>query len=204
MRFPDLSLAVVKLLGPGEYVVEPVGTVGTGHFGLAAPDYTHGTAPNRRYADLVTERLLKAAAEWRGAAILRRRAHSNRGALHHAGGQRAARTRFVHKQAAALLLAPRIGQVFDGVVTGVTESGTFARVFTPPVEGRVMQSAQHLAVGDRVRVRLAATPHAVSSISKRTKRAPRRRALRARERRAQKVGSESVPATPESRRSTDM
>ena len=157
MRFPDLSLAVVKLLGPGEYVVEPVGTVGTGHFGLAAPDYTHGTAPNRRYADLVTERLLKAALS--GAAPPYSDAELTAIAAHCTTQEDGARhaARLVHKQAAALLLAPRIGQVFDGVVTGVTENGTFARVFTPPVEGRVMRSAHHIDVGDQVRVRLIST-----------------------------------------------
>ena len=155
--FPDLSLAVIKLLGPGEYVVEPAGEPGAGHFGLAVPDYTHGTAPNRRYADLVTERLVKAAAT--GAAPPYTDAELAAIAAHCTTQEDNARkcTRFVHKQAAAVLLAPRIGQVFDAVVTGVTDSGTFARVFTPPVEGRVMQSAKHLAVGDRIRVRLTAT-----------------------------------------------
>jgi exoribonuclease II len=157
VRFPDLSLAVVKLLGPGEYVVEPVGTAGTGHFGLAAPDYTHGTAPNRRYADLVTERLLKAAVT--GAAPPYSDTELAAIAAHCTTQEDNARhaARLVHKEAAAVLLAPRIGQVFDAVVTGVTDSGTFARVFTPPVEGRVMRSARHLDVGDPVRVRLVST-----------------------------------------------
>jgi exoribonuclease-2 len=156
-RFPDLSLAVIKLLGPGEYVVETPGAPGTGHFGLAVPDYTHGTAPNRRYADLVTERLVKAAAG--GAAPPYTDAELTAIAAHCTTQEDNARrcARFVHKQAAAVLLAPRIGQVFDGVVTGVTDNGTFARVFTPPVEGRVMHSPRQLAVGDRVRVRLIAT-----------------------------------------------
>jgi VacB/RNase II family 3'-5' exoribonuclease len=157
MRFPDLSLAIVKLLGPGEYVVEPVGTATTGHFGLAAPDYTHGTAPNRRYADLVTQRLLKAAlsgaappySDTELAAIAEHCTTQEDHARHAA--------RLVHKQAAAVLLAPRIGQVFDALVTGVTKDGTFARVFNPPVEGRVMQSPRHLDVGDQVRVRLVST-----------------------------------------------
>ncbi len=155
--FPDLSLAVIKLLGPGEYVVEPPGAPGAGHFGLAAPDYTHGTAPNRRYADLVTQRLVKAASS--GAAPPYTDAELTAIASHCTTQEDNARkcTRFVHKQAAAVLLASRIGQVFDAVVTGVTDSGTYARVFTPPVEGRVMKSAQHLGVGDRIRVRLTAT-----------------------------------------------
>jgi len=155
--FPDLSLAVIKLLGPGEYEMERPGDVGTGHFGLAVPDYTHGTAPNRRYADLVTERLLKAAISGAPApytddelAAIAAHCTTQEDNARHA-------TRFVHKQAAAVLLASRVGQVFDGVVTGVTDGGTFARVFSPPVEGRIMHGSAHLDVGDQVRVRLLST-----------------------------------------------
>lgn len=156
-RFPDLSLAVIKLLGPGEYVVEAPGEPGTGHFGLAVPDYTHGTAPNRRYADLVTQRLVKAAVS--GAAPPYTDAELTAIAAHCTTQEDNARkcTRFVHKQAAAVLLAPSIGEVFDAVVTGVTADGTYARVFHPPVEGRVMKFAHPLAVGDRIRVKLTAT-----------------------------------------------
>jgi exoribonuclease R len=155
--FPDLSLAVIKLLGPGEYVVEPPGGPTTGHFGLAIPDYTHGTAPNRRYADLVTERLIKAAVA--GAPQPYTDAELSAIATHCTTQEDNARhaARFVHKQAAAVLLAPQIGKQFDAVVTGVTDSGTFARVFTPPVEGRVMKSPHKLDVGDRIRVRLVST-----------------------------------------------
>lgn len=156
-RFPDLSLAVIKLLGPGEYVVEAAGQPGSGHFGLAAPDYTHGTAPNRRYADLVTERLLKATAS-NGPAPYADTNLTTIAAHCTAQEDNARRAeRVVHKEAAALLLAPQIGHVFDAVVTGVTENGTFARVFAPPVEGRVMSSPRRLDVGDQVRVRLVAT-----------------------------------------------
>jgi exoribonuclease R len=156
-RFPDVSLAVIKLLGPGEYVVDAPGAPGTGHFGLAVPDYTHGTAPNRRYADLVTERLLKAAASnaappYTDAELTDIAAHCT---AQEDNARRAAR--LVHKQAAAVLLAPKVGETFDAVVTGVTDSGTFARAFAPPVEGRVMKSARHLDVGDQLRVRLVST-----------------------------------------------
>jgi VacB/RNase II family 3'-5' exoribonuclease len=156
-HFPDLSLAVIKLLGPGEYAVEPAGAPSIGHFGLAAPDYTHGTAPNRRYADLVTERLLKAAvsgaaAPYTDAELADIAAHCT---LQEDNARRA--ERLVHKQAAAVLLASRIGNVFDAVVTGVTDDGTFARIVAPPVEGRIMTSARHLDVGDDVRVRLLST-----------------------------------------------
>lgn len=157
VRFPDLSLAVIKLLGPGQYVIESPGTTETGHFGLAVPDYTHGTAPNRRYADLVTERLLKATISggpppYTDAELTAIATHCTE---QEDNARRAARV--VHKEAAAVLLAPRVGEVFDAVVTGVTDSGTFARVFVPPVEGRIMKSTGHLDVGDRVRVRLVST-----------------------------------------------
>jgi VacB/RNase II family 3'-5' exoribonuclease len=156
-RFPDLSLAVIKLLGPGEYVIDTPGAPATGHFGLAVPDYTHGTAPNRRYADLVTERLLKAtladaASPYTDAELTDIASHCT---AQEDNARRAAR--LVHKEAAAVLLTARVGQTFDAVVTGVTDSGTFARVFAPPVEGRIMKSARHVDVGDRVRVRLVST-----------------------------------------------
>jgi VacB/RNase II family 3'-5' exoribonuclease len=155
--FPDLSLSIIKLLGPGEYVVESSGAPPSGHFGLAVDDYTHGTAPNRRYADLVTERLLKAViagdpppyTDAELAAIAAHCTAQEDNARHAA--------RLVHKQAAAVLLAPRIGETFDAIITGVTDQGTYARVLAPPVEGRVMQTTRHLDVGDRVRVRLTAT-----------------------------------------------
>ena len=155
--FPDLSLAVIKLLGPGEYVVESTSGPATGHFGLAVPDYTHGTAPNRRYADLVTERLIKAAiagspSPYSDAELAAIAAHCT---TQEDNARRAAR--LVHKEAAAVLLEPRVGEAFDAIVTGVSEKGIFARILTPPVEGRIMKSARKLAVGNRVRVRLVST-----------------------------------------------
>jgi len=157
LHFPDLSLAVVKLLGPGEYDLQRAGAPRVGHFGLAVEDYTHSTAPNRRFSDLVTQRLVKAAldgqpppysdADLQGVAA--RCTQMEDGARNV--------ERLLRKMAAAVLLQRRIGQLFDGVVTGVSESGTFARLLSPPAEGRVVRGAKGLDVGDRVRLKLLAT-----------------------------------------------
>ena len=157
VHFPDLSLAVVKSLGPGEYTVETPGSEGEGHFGLAVQDYTHSTAPNRRYTDLVTQRLVKAALEKRAAPYKEAElkaiaAHSNQ------RGDAARKVeRKMRKVAAAILLRDRIGQKFDAIVTGATEKGTFARLISPPVDGRVMRGERGLRVGDKTRVRLIST-----------------------------------------------
>jgi exoribonuclease-2 len=155
--FPDLSLAVIKLLGRGEYVLELPGQAVQGHFGLAVRDYTHSTAPNRRYPDVITQRLLKAAlagqpppypAETLGALAV------------HCTAQEDAATkveRQVRKSAAALLLAHRIGERFDALVTGASPKGTWVRVPNPPVEGRVVRDVAGLDVGNRVRVELLST-----------------------------------------------
>ncbi len=157
VRFPDLSLTVVKLLGAGEYVVERPGTGAPGHFGLAVKDYTHATAPNRRYPDLVTQRLLKAALAGEPAPY----SDDELAALatHCTQQEDAANKveRQVAKSAAALLLGGRVGQTFDGIVTGASEKGTWVRVFHPPVEGRVVHGADGADVGHRVRVRLVHT-----------------------------------------------
>jgi exoribonuclease-2 len=153
-HFPDLSLSVVKLLGPGEYMVEAPGAEQQGHFGLAVNDYTHSTAPNRRYADLVTQRLLKAIAT-RSAANYSE-AELQQIAAHCTEREDAARKveRLMHKVAAASLLSHRIGEMFDGIVTGASPKGTYVRLLKPPVEGRVVHGAQGIDVGDKVRVRL--------------------------------------------------
>ena len=156
LHFPDLSLAVVKSLGPGEYAVQLPGEQGEGHFGLAVQDYTHSTAPNRRFADLVTQRLVKAALEGRPVPYsvdeLRKIAE------HCTERDAAARKveRKMRKVASAVLLKDKIGAEFKAIVTGVTPKGTFARVLSPPVDGRVMRGEHGLRVGEKVIVRLLA------------------------------------------------
>lgn len=152
--FPDLSLAVVKLLGAGEYIVEPPDVEVAGHFGLAVRDYTHATAPNRRYVDLVIQRLVKALlagrpAPYDPAALEAIAKHCDE--RDHAAAQVERRMR---KYAAIDLMGRRIGESFDAIVTGVAAKGTFARLVAPPVEGRLVQGEAGLDVGDRARVRL--------------------------------------------------
>lgn len=156
-RFVDLSLAIVKLLGPGAYAVQRASDADYGHFGLAVDDYQHSTAPNRRYPDLITQRLLKAAAAELPSPY--RDDELEDAAAHCTERENAARTveRTLRKIAAAVLLAPRVGEEFDGVVTGVADKGTFVRIVRPPAEGRVVRGEHGLDVGDRVRVRLLAT-----------------------------------------------
>jgi exoribonuclease R len=157
VHFPDLSLSIVKLLGPGEYTVQEPSSVGDGHFGLAVHDYTHSTAPNRRYADLVTQRLVKAALA--NAAAPYTEEDLNKTATHCTEREDAARKveRKMRKVAAAVLLESRIGEEFDAIVTGVTPKGTFARLIKPAVDGRVMRGESGLRVGEKVRVKLLAT-----------------------------------------------
>jgi exoribonuclease-2 len=153
-RFPDLSLAVIKLLGNGEYIAElPDGNV-PGHFGLAVKDYSHSTAPNRRYPDLLTQRLLKAALE--GKPVPYRKDELDILAAHCTEAEDAANKveRQVGKSAAALLLESRIGEQFDSFVTGASEKGTWVRLLDVPVEGKLVDGFEGLDVGDRVRVQL--------------------------------------------------
>ena len=154
LRFPDLSLTIVKLLGAGEYVLELPGDQPAGHFGLAVRDYTHSTAPNRRYPDLITQRLLKAAIA--GTAVPYRNDELNSLAKHCTEQEDAANKveRRVRKSAAALFLSGRIGETFDALVTGAAEKGTWVRVLQPPVEGKLAEGPHGLDVGDRLRVKL--------------------------------------------------
>jgi VacB/RNase II family 3'-5' exoribonuclease len=158
IHYPDLSLAIIKLMGPGEYVViqgddpEPLG-----HFGLAARDYAHSTAPNRRYADLITQRLIEAMldgqpAPYTDAELSAIALQCN---LQEHASHKVERT--MVKRVAAVALADKIGMKFHGVVTGANEKGTYVRVFDPPVEGRVIKGEKGLDVGDQVDVKLLHT-----------------------------------------------
>lgn len=154
-RFPDLSLAVIKLLGRGEYVLQLPNEKAIGHFGLALSNYSHSTAPNRRYPDLITQRLLKAAMRHEGMPysieeLNKIAAHCS---LKEADADKV--TRKMQKSAAALLLSSKIGSVFNGFVTGTDlASGAWVRIVTPPVEGKIVKGFEKVDVGHRVRVKL--------------------------------------------------
>jgi VacB/RNase II family 3'-5' exoribonuclease len=156
-HFPDLSLAVIKLMGPGEYVLVKPTEASPGHFGLAVQDYTHSTAPNRRFPDIVAQRILKS--------LLRKASHPYSDDDLNAIAQRctdmenAARKveREMSKRIAAVVMRPRIGQNFRAVVTGVNQYGTFVRTLDPHVDGMLVRGGHGLDIGDRVTVRLAAT-----------------------------------------------
>jgi exoribonuclease-2 len=157
LRFPDLSLSIVKAMGPGEYVMERYGATPIGHFGLAVRDYTHSTAPNRRFPDLLAHRLLKAALAGARSpysddelASLADRCTESEDAANKVERQ-------VRKSAAAMLLASRIGERFDGIVTGASAKGTWVRIFHPPIEGKVVHGAEGLDIGHKVRVKLIDT-----------------------------------------------
>ena len=156
-RFPDLSLTVVKLMGPGEYALLEPGSPPVGHFALAVTDYTHGTAPNRRYVDLVIQRLLKSVLDTRPGPYSVKELEELCTWLTDQEKQSKKAERFMRKAAAAVLLRDQIGKTFTGLVTGASEKGTYARVTAPPVEGRIVQGEQGLRVGQKVRVRLLAT-----------------------------------------------
>ena len=154
LRFPDLSLAVIKLLGNGEYVAELPGEEATGHFGLAVKDYTHSTAPNRRYTDLITQRLLKAAIEERPVPYSLDELDSLAENCTKKEDEANKVERQVGKSAAALLLQSRIGERFDAMVTGASEKGTWARLLDIPVEGMLKSGSKGLDVGDQIIVEL--------------------------------------------------
>jgi exoribonuclease-2 len=156
-RFPDLSLTVVKLMGPGEYIVVGPGEEPVGHFGLAVSDYTHATAPNRRYADIVNQRMIKSV-------LSKNPSPSRPGELQDlaswlTGRDKASQKveRFMRKASAAVLLEGRTGEIFEGFVTGVTVHGTFVRVVSPPAEGKIVRRGEGLVVGQRLLVSLAGT-----------------------------------------------
>jgi exoribonuclease-2 len=155
--FADLSLSVVKMLGSGEYALVRAGATVDGHFGLAVRDYAHSTAPNRRFPDLITQRLIKSAIAGRPAPYADAELASL--AQHCTQQEDAADKveRQVRKSAAALLLSGRVGERFDGVVTGASDKGTYVRVYHPPVEGRVVKGETGLDLGERVQVTLRGT-----------------------------------------------
>jgi exoribonuclease-2 len=156
-HFADLSLAVVKLLGPGEYVLERPGDPPQGHFGLAVEDYTHSTAPNRRYADLITQRLLKAMVAGQPSPY----SDTELSAIALNCTTRAAAERKVEremqKRIAAVAMRNRIGENFHAIVTGATAKGTFVRTLAPHVEGMLVRGQQGADVGDRLNVKLVRT-----------------------------------------------
>jgi exoribonuclease-2 len=155
LRFPDLSLTIIKLMGAGEYVVQIPGHESPGHFGLAVHDYSHSTAPNRRYPDLITQRLLKTALA--GHPPPYSVAELTSLATHCTEQEDAARKveRQVRKSVAAQFRADRVGETFDAIVTGASEKGTWVRLLKPPVEGKLMQGTEGVDVGDQLTVQLA-------------------------------------------------
>ena len=156
-HYPDVAVSVIKLMGPGEYMVMTPEDDPTGHFGLAVRDYTHSTAPNRRFPDIVTQRILHAMMD--GAEPPYSDAELAAIATHCNEADKALRKieRAMQKRVAAVAMAHRIGEVFRGVVTGASEKGVYARVIDPPFEGRVIQNEDGLDVGDRVSVKLLHT-----------------------------------------------
>jgi exoribonuclease R len=157
VHYADLSLAVVKLMGPGEYVLAKAGDASQGHFALAAHDYTHSTAPNRRFADTVTQRLIKAviAKQPPPYSDAQLDAIASNCTLKEDAARKVERV--MGKRIAAVALQPRIGQMFPAVVTGVTPKGTFVRVLNPPAEGLLIHGQQGVDVGDQLTVKLVST-----------------------------------------------
>jgi VacB/RNase II family 3'-5' exoribonuclease len=156
-HFADLSLAVIKLIGPGEYVVERPGDAATGHFGLAVQDYTHSTAPNRRFADIVTQRLLKAMLAGQPNPYSDDELSLVAANCTEKGNAARKVEREMSKRLAAVAMQHRIGAIFDAIVTGATPKGTFVRVAQPHIEGLLAQGQQGVDVGDKLRVKLIRT-----------------------------------------------
>ncbi len=156
-HFADLSLAVIKLIGPGEYVLEKAGETAAGHFGLAVQDYTHSTAPNRRFADIVTQRLIKAKLAGKPNPYSDDELTAVAANCTQKGDAARKVEREMSKRLAAVAMQHRIGEVFDAIVTGVTDRGTFVRVLQPHIEGLLAQGQQGLDVGDRLRAKLVRT-----------------------------------------------
>jgi exoribonuclease-2 len=156
-NYLELSLSVLKMLGGGDYRVEAPGLEQEGHFGLAVHDYTHSTAPNRRYPDLITQRCLKAVITGEAPPYSRETLEeiADRCNRMESAARKVERT--TEKSAVAVLLGSHLGETFDGIVTGVKERGTFVRLLTPPAEGRITKGEEGLSIGEKVRVRLMST-----------------------------------------------
>jgi exoribonuclease-2 len=154
VNFPDLSLTIIKLMGAGEYVVELPGQTAPGHFGLAVKDYAHSTAPNRRYPDLLLQRLVKAALA--GSRVPYSNDELVALADHCTEQEDAAKKveRQVVKSAAAMLLTAKIGEKFDATISGATDKGVWVRLFHPPIEGKLQTGGEGRQIGDRLRVQL--------------------------------------------------
>jgi VacB/RNase II family 3'-5' exoribonuclease len=156
-RFPDLSLTIIKLLGPGEYMTLEPGSPPTGHFSMAVTDYTHGTAPNRRYVDIINQRLIKSVLDNMPSPYTLEELMDL--AIWLSDREKGSKKveRFMRKAAAAVLLQDRIGDVFEALVTGASEKGTYVRLINPPAEGRVVRGERGMWVGQNVNVRLLKT-----------------------------------------------
>jgi exoribonuclease-2 len=156
-HFPDLSLAVIKLMGPGEYVLQRPGDASTGHFGLAVQDYTHSTAPNRRFADLITQRLIRAMLEKSPSPYTDEELSAIASICTEKENEARKVEREMSKRISAVVMSDRVGETFDAIVTGVNVHGTFVRVLQPHLEGLLQRGQQGLDVGDRIRVTLIKT-----------------------------------------------
>jgi VacB/RNase II family 3'-5' exoribonuclease len=156
-HFPDLSLAVIKLMGPGEYVLQRSGDASTGHFGLAVQDYTHSTAPNRRFADLITQRLIRAMLDKSPTPYTDEELSAIASICTEKENAARKVEREMSKRISAVVMSDRVGETFDAIVTGVNAHGTFVRVLEPHLEGLLQRGQQGLDVGDRIRVTLIKT-----------------------------------------------
>lgn len=153
-QFPDLSLSIVKLIGAGEYVIQKPHEEAEGHFGLAVRDYTHSTAPNRRYPDLIVQRMVKSVLKGESCpytdeelAEIAKRCNDRESAARKV-------ERKMRKVIAASIMQDKIGEIFEAIVTGITASGTFARILRPPVDGRIVRNEEGLQVGEKIKVKL--------------------------------------------------
>lgn len=154
VRFPDLSLIIIKLLGRGEYIVEHLGEQPVGHFNLAIKDYTHSTAPNRRFPDLITQRLIKTILIHASPAYTIQELEYLARQCTDKETMADKVERKMRKSATILLLSTKMGQTFQGIVTGAGSSGTWVRIFNPPTEGKLVQGYERVDVGDQIQVKL--------------------------------------------------